>query len=147
MLKYSVPVLAILLAGCGGSSSTGRQDVSFNSSSDISDALNKAGLACTGYKTVASGDRTYGTEGALDFARCKLENEDLDLIVWKDNGQRDNYAGMEKALGCGMGKVMGKQTFDLVVGDRWTIDDVSQTLANKISDAIGGKPDHITCDR
>ena len=56
MWKYFVAVLAILLGGCGGLPSTvreQREDVSFSSSADIRDALNKAGLACTGYETVA----------------------------------------------------------------------------------------------
>lgn len=141
----SVALVVVVLAGCGGSPSNGRENVSFASSTDIRDALNNAGLPCTGYQTVASGDRQWGSEGALDAARCKVENENLDIIVWKDNGQRDNYSGMEKTVSCQVGKAFGRSTFDYVDGDRWTIDGTSQTLAKKISDAIGGKAEHIVC--
>src|SRR4051812_2073853 len=48
MAKYLVAVLAILLTGCGGllpgSLSSKRENVSFASTADIRDALNKTGL-------------------------------------------------------------------------------------------------------
>lgn len=120
--------------------------MSFSSSADIRDALNKAGLKCTAYETVATADREIGTESAADVGRCRVENEDISLIVWKDNGQRDNWSGVLKTTGCQKGTaITGTSSFDYVDGDRWTIEETSQTLAKKISDAIGGKPEHIAC--
>jgi hypothetical protein len=87
-------------------------------------------------------------KSAADLGGRQVENEDLLLIIWKDNGQRDNWSGTMKTLGC---KFTGMSTFDYVDGDRWTITGAngggqpSQTLAKKISDAIGGKPEHIVC--
>lgn len=146
MWKYFVAVIAILLAGCGGQSFTGsKAAVSVSSGTDIRDALGRAGLRCTGYKPVAKDDRQWGTESAADVGECELENEDIQLIVWKDNGQSRNWSGMVKAVGCTAGKVIGKSSFDYVDGGLWTVFNTSQTLAKKVSDAIGGKPEHIDC--
>jgi hypothetical protein len=140
-----VTFLTVVLAGCGGSPPiSGRQDVSFASSADIRDALANASLTCSNYETKASGDREWWTEDAADESRCKVENEDIVIIVWKDNGQRDNWAGITKNMGCMMNKAFGVSTVDYVFGDHWTIADVSQTLAKKIS-VIGGKAEHIVC--
>lgn len=93
MGKYFVAVVAVLLAGwggttLGGSTSNGRENVSFASAADIRDALSKAGLTCSGYETRGSGDREFFTEDAADEGACKLENENILMVVWKDNGQR-----------------------------------------------------------
>jgi hypothetical protein len=141
----SAAVALLTSPSSGGSPSKGREDVGFSSSTAIRDALNKAGIACTEYQTVASGDREMFTESAADVGSCKVENEDISLIVWKDNGQRDNWSGMAKNIGCQMVKILGESTLDYVDGDRWTIENPSQTLAKKISDAIGGKAVHIVC--
>ncbi len=145
-----VAAAAVLLAGCGvslpGLPKDARQDVTFASAASIRDALSNAGLACTDYETGRSeGKREYFTEDAADEGSCKLESESILMVVWKDNGQRDNWEGVIKNTGCRMGKTFGTSTIDYVQGDRWTVTDVSQTLATKISNAIGGKPEHIVC--
>lgn len=143
--KCLVAALAILLAGCGGSSQTdGRAAVTYASNKEILDALSKAGMSCTGYENRQGDNYIIFTEGAVDVGDCKVDNESVTLIVWKDNGQRDNYAGMIKSIGC-EAKVFGRTTFDYVAGERWTIDGPSQTLAKKMSEAVGGKPEHIVC--
>jgi hypothetical protein len=130
--------------GSGGSEAL-REDVSFSSSTDIRDALKKAGLACTGYKPVATKDREWGMEGASDVGDCDLENENIRMVVWKDKGQKDNWVGMGKTMLCGTGKALGISSVDYVDGGLWTVSDVTQTLAKKISDAIGGMPEHVAC--
>jgi hypothetical protein len=81
MRKYFVAVLAILLAGCGGSHSVNATPaISVSSAADIRDALGKAGLNCTGYKPVAREDREWGMEGAADVGDCVLENENIRIV-------------------------------------------------------------------
>jgi hypothetical protein len=149
-MKKSMLAVATLIAAASataaiGSAAPNAHAASFSSSADIRDALSRAGLTCTGYKTVASGDREMFTEGAADVGNCNVENEDISMIVWKDNGQRDNWSGMAKNMGCRMVKALGMSTLDYVDGDRWTIENPSQTLAKKIAGAIGGKAEHIAC--
>jgi hypothetical protein len=143
--KFCGALLVVVLAGCGGLQSEARADVSFSSSADLRDALNKAGLACAGYQAVTSSDREMDVEGADDVGSCKVQNEGLSLIIWKDNAQRDNWVGFIKTTGCRIVKAFGESTFDYVVGDRWTIEQPSQTLADQIAGAIGGTAGHVSC--
>jgi len=107
------------------------------------DALGKAGLSCADYQSVAKNDREFGTENATDVGKCELDSETIELAVWKDRGQVDNWMGFSKTLGCTIGKGFGLSSFDYVAGDSWVISNLSQTLAKKISDAVGGTPHHI----
>jgi hypothetical protein len=150
MWKYFFAVLAILLAGCGGSHSVGAKPaIRVSSATDIRDALGKAGLNCTGYQSVARKDPQVGAESAADVGECDLEDEsdEIQIIVWKDTGKKDNWLGMGNKTGCQIGQVFGFSSFDYVDGGLWTIAGVSQTVAKKISDAIGGKPVHHNCGR
>ena len=130
------------LAACGGSSSDPN---GFANSEEINMALTGAGLPCGGLATVPMADREMGTESAVDVASCELDGEDITLIVWKDNGQRDNYIGLGKTLGCSVGKAFGITSFDFVEGDKWQVSGTSATLADTIADKIGGKAVHVKC--
>lgn len=110
MWKYFVAVLAIVLAGCGGSGSAGSKGaISASSGTDIRNALDKAGISYTGYQSIPTSDRVWGTESAADVGRCKVENEKIVIIIWKDNGQRENWIGMGKKMGCQLGKSFGTE--------------------------------------
>src|SRR4051794_20801112 len=105
-------VLAILLAGCGGSPctpetlstegtpSSGRQDVSYGSSEDIRKALATAGLACDPYEEITEWEyrRTLGLLNAVQYpADCVVQRATMiGLAVWEDNGQRDTYISFMK---------------------------------------------------
>jgi hypothetical protein len=108
-------------------------------------SLRERCLSCDSYRTVSNEDREWGMQGAADVWQCELDNETPKLVVWKDKGQKDNWAGMSKQMGCTMGKAFGISSFDYVSGSRWTVSDTSQTLANKIADAIGGRAVHVDC--
>lgn len=56
-----------------------------------------------------------------------------------------NCIGMPEKIGCEMGKAFGVSSFDFVDSGRWTVSNTSETLAKKISDAIGGKATHVDC--
>ena len=146
MRKYCLAFLVVVLAGYGGSLS-GREDATpnFSSSAEIQAALNKAGLGCTAYQTVSQADREWGAQSAADVGKCDLENENIKMTIWKDKGQKDNWIDMAKKFGCDMAKASGVSSYDFVDGGLWTVSDTSQTLAKKISDAVGGKPVHIDC--
>jgi hypothetical protein len=131
--------VVLLLTGCGLFSKD-KLSPDFTNSPEIQRALDEAGLTCTGYQTVPKEDREWGMESAADVGKCELDNETPTLVVGKDIGQKDNWAGMSKQMGCTMGKAFGVSSFDYVSGNRWTVSDTSPTLANKIADAIGGRP-------
>jgi hypothetical protein len=151
--KTAVVLIAFAsLAACGGSSSdSGGDNASedrkngFTTSAEINTALTEAGLPCGGLTTVPKADREMGTESAVDIASCELDGEDITLIVWKDNGQRDNYTGLGKTLGCSIGEAFGITSFDFVEGDKWQVSGTSATLADSIADKIGGKAVHVKC--
>jgi hypothetical protein len=90
-------------------------------------------------------DRKLGMQSAADVGRCDLENENIIMAIWKDKGQKQNWIGMGEKIGCEMGKAFGVSSFDFVDGGLWTVSNTSETLAKKISDAIGGKTTHVDC--
>ena len=67
------------------------------------------------------------------------------MLTFKDKGQKDNWSGMMKQMGCTMGKAFGVSSFDHVSGGKWAVSDVTQTLAHQIAEAIGGRPIHVDC--
>ena len=164
MKKTVVAVCAVLsVTACGGSSGgsenmsgdanvlssdttapdAGSSDLS--SASGIRDALVAAGLSCIGYATVPKADRDMGQEDAVEVAECESEGESIQIVTWKDNGQRDNFSGMASGFGCEMAKAFGIQTIDWVDGDKWQVTGTSQTLAKQIDKALGGKARHVDC--
>lgn len=96
-------------------------------------------------RTGCSTNREMGTQAAVDVGACILEGDTISMIIWKDTAQKKNWVGLGKKVGCEMGKNFGILSYDYVDGGLWTITDVTQTLANKISDAIGGKASHVEC--
>lgn len=94
---------------------------------------------------VVKEDRKLGMQSAADVGRCDLENENIIMAIWKDKGQKQNWIGMAEKIGCEMGKAFGVSSFDFVDSGRWTVSNTSETLAKKISDAIGGKATHVDC--
>lgn len=82
---------------------------------------------------------------ADDVWTCDVENENVDLLTVKDEGQKDNWIGMGKQMGCTFGKAFGVSSMNVVSGGNWGVTDVSETLANKIADAIGGRAVHVDC--
>jgi hypothetical protein len=145
MGKSWVGLLLVLVSGCGGGSLLGAEDApSFSSSANIQAALNDAGLT-TGYEAVASADRDMYEQRAADVGKCEIDGEVPKLLIFKDKGQMDNWAGMVKQLGCTMGKAFGVTNYDYVSGSNWAVSDTTQTLANKIADAIGGRAVHVDC--
>jgi hypothetical protein len=143
MGKYSVVSLVVLLAGCGALNGAGPN---FSSSADIQAAHNEAGLTCTGYKVVAKDDRDIYEHNAADVGRCELDGETPTLLIFKDHGQMENWAGMNKQMGCTMGKAFGFMNYDYVSGSKWAVSGTTETLANKIADAIGGRAVHVDCE-
>lgn len=145
MRRIGSAVLALALAGCGGSGPTAKKDLISPASSgeQMRITLGQAGLDCTDYQPKNKGYREFGTEDATDVGRCELENESIQLAVWKDKGQVDNWMGFAKTMGCALGKSFDLSSFDYVAGKNWVISNVSQTLADKIADAVGGTPHHV----
>jgi hypothetical protein len=155
MKKTLVVVLAALaLASCGGSSSSSNDGDGGNAADSekkvetpdtfattavMRDAFNATGLSCLQYKEVAKADRDMGLESATGVSDCEVAGETIQFVVWKDNGQRDNFQGVMKTVGCAMGESFGITKFDWVQGDKWNIVGTSETLATQIADKFGGK--------
>lgn len=137
--------LMFLLTGCGLFS--GQADSpDFANSSAIQRALGAAGLTCHSYQPVRDEDREPAMESAADVGECEIDGETPRLVVWRDNDQKDNRADKSQQIGCAMAEGFGVSTFDYVAGERWSISDTSQKLANTIADAIGGDVVHVECE-
>jgi hypothetical protein len=148
MKKSATAIYAFLfLAACGGSSGNTDQasDSGFKDAKDIQNALTAAGLNCTGYAVVPKEDRELGQESAVSVGTCELDGESVQLVVWKDNGQRDNFSGLAKSIGCEFAKAFGIQSLDWVDGDKWQITGTSQTLASQVSKDFDGKARNVKC--
>ena len=159
MKKLVISIFAtIALASCGGSSTSNdlsegtttggteeKENVGFTSAAEIRDALVEKGLVCSNFAITDVADRDMGQEGAVDVAQCDIEGENVGFSIWKDNGQRDNFTGMMKGIGCEMAKSFGISTLDYARGGKWTITGVSQTLTEKIAEALEADSVHLKC--
>lgn len=137
-----VLTLTISIAACGGSSSS---ETTFKTSSDVLAAMTAAGLSCTGYTPTAKADREMGQESANEVGGCELDGESIAITLWKDSGQRKNWEGMGKTIGCKMGEAFGITEFDYLNGGTWSISGTSKTLTEKLATKIGGDAIHIKC--
>jgi hypothetical protein len=143
MKRIKILILAtVFLAACGGSSTT---KATYGSSKELLTALTSANLPCTGYKATDKADREWGQESAKEVGTCELDGETVDVTIWKDSGQRKNWEGMGKSIGCTMGESFGISEFDYLNGGTWTISNTSKTLTEKLASEIGGAAVHIEC--
>ena len=151
-------IAIIALSACSGSNTSQEpsdatksdgsevsKELGFTSASEIRDALANKLFVCSDFAVTAEADRDMGQEGAVDVAQCGIEGENVGFSVWKDNGQRDNFTGMMKGLGCEMAKSFGISSMDYAKGDKWTISGVSQTLTEKLAKTLDAEAVHIKC--
>jgi hypothetical protein len=131
-----------LFAACGGASTS---KATYESSKELLTALTSANLPCTDYEATAKADREWGQESAKEVGTCELDGETVDVTIWKDSGQRKNWEGMGKSIGCTMGESFGISEFDYLNGGTWTISNTSKTLTEKLASKIGGAAVHIEC--
>ena len=97
------------------------------------------------YKETPKADREFGQESALDVGACEISGESVDLTIWKDSGQKKNWEGLGKTMGCAFGKAFGITSFDYVDGGLWTISGTSETLANEVANKMDAKAVHVDC--
>ncbi len=118
----------------------------YGSAQELIVEMKSVGLDCTDVELIAKSDREWGQESALDVADCELEGESVNITIWKDSGQKKNWVGMGKSIGCEFAKAFGITEIDYVDGGRWTLGGVSNTLAEKIAAEFQGKAVQINCD-
>lgn len=145
--NWSVVAVVVLISGCGGGSLLGGKDApKFSSTAEIRAALDKAGLTCSDFKAIAKGDRNFAEEGTADeVGDCTVEGESVNLLTFKDEGQQDNWLNMSKQMGCTMGSAFGVSNMHFVRGNDWGVSEGSQTISDKIAEAIGGEAVHVDC--
>ncbi|MEW2481432.1 hypothetical protein AB0876_17745 [Mycobacterium sp. NPDC049093] len=141
--------VAVLISGCGGGGgplAAKHEAPKFSSTADIQAALNDAGLTCSDFKEVAKSDSNFAEQStANEVANCAVEGEKIDLITFKDKGQQDNWLNMSRQMGCVMGSAFGVSNMHFVRGNGWGVAEGSQTISDKIADAIGGEAVHVDC--
>ena len=143
LIKPSFLIIVLIsLTSCGGS---GSSSPVFKTGPELSNALSTAQLACVGYEETPKADREFGQESALDVGACEIAGESVDLTIWKDSGQKKNWEGLGKTLGCAFGKAFGITSFDYVDGGLWTVSGTSETLANEVANKMDAKAIHIDC--
>jgi hypothetical protein len=145
MVRFLVIPLSVLLTGCGLFAEQA-DSPDFADSTSIQRALGTAGLTCHSYQSVPEEQRESGMEGAVDVGHCEIDGERPLLVVWKDNDQRDDWVNSSRRIGCAMADGFGASTLHYVSGERWSVSDTSQKLADKIADAIGGEAVHAGCE-
>ena len=139
--------MTALTIGCGGAADMSQTDsATYGSAQELIVEMKSFGLDCTGVEPIVKGDREWGQESALDVADCELEGETMNITIWKDSGQKKNWVGMGKSIGCEFAKAFGITEIDYVDGGLWTLGGVSNTLAEKIAAEFEGKAIQINCD-
>jgi hypothetical protein len=130
------------LVSCGGSSSS---SVTYKTAAELIAGLKDAGLTCTGYTPTPKEDRELIQEDAREAGECELDGESLDITIWKDAGQRRQWEGLGKTMGCSMGEAFGITEFDYLNGGTWTISGMSQTLTEELASKFDGDAIHVDC--
>ncbi len=124
--------LISLFVGCGGGDSQ-----EFGDASAVRDALVAKGVDCTGFRLVPVEDREMIQNAAADVAECDVDGESVNITIWKDNGQRDNYISVGEAF-CPVAQAYGLTNIPFVVGNRWTVQPETETVGQQVADALGG---------
>lgn len=147
-----VPTLALIvllaLIGCGGteppsaptpppvpSTSTrpappvdgGRYD----SPGEVVAAMEKAGLACTGYEPIP------GAVNALERGNCHIDGNEVAVSTYATTADAQGAPNYTHEL------LRGVLDVDMVVGGNWTALCQSATVCAHIADRLGGKVVHI----
>lgn len=138
----ALALVAANISACGGSSTSAP---TYKTSAELLAALKAAGMTCTGYTPTPKEDRELIQEDAKEAGECELDGESLDITIWKDAGQRKQWEGLGKTMGCSMGEAFGITEFDYLNGGTWTISGTSRTLAEKIADKFEGDAVHVDC--
>jgi hypothetical protein len=139
---FCLAILMSVLQSCGGSASPSTK---YEGPFGLIDALRSGGLECTNFRETQNDERELGTEGAITVGDCDVDNETIEIVIWKDAGQIRNWEGLGKSLGCSFAKAFGVSEYDYVVGGNWTISNASQTLSDQLASASGGTAKHIKC--
>ncbi|MER5608205.1 hypothetical protein AB0F93_00345 [Micromonospora tulbaghiae] len=94
------------------------------------DALNKAGIACTGYEAVPK------PIGAIARGSCYVAGQEYAIGIYKSAAQArqhpDNKADM----------LEGVAEVNLVLGKNWTVDCPDQPTCRSVADSLGGELFH-----
>jgi hypothetical protein len=115
-----VPVVALVIAGCGSGSSS--QLGSVHSASQVIDYMGKHGLPCT------NPTQNKGVFFVREEYDCTLDGQDVTIDVWSSN---DAIKTTSKALA-------SLNSSAYVQGDKWTITPESDAEARKIQKVTGG---------
>jgi hypothetical protein len=115
-----VPVVALVIAGCGSGSSN--QLGSVHSASQVVDYMGKHGFPCTDVQP------NKGAAFVREELDCTVDGESATIDVWNSNSQR---ATLEKAFSSFMSGAT-------VEGDKWSISVESDAEARKIQKVTGG---------
>lgn len=102
------------------------------------DALDRSGLACADYVQLGREHRSIGEEGAVDVGSCTLGTEPVSIAIWRDEGQKKDWADLDERVGCELAYSLGTPPIVYVDGGTWTVSPKSRALADSIARAIGG---------
>lgn len=80
---------------------------------------------------------------------CELDGGgSVEILVYLDEGVRQNAESSVQTLGCAFGSAFGVATYSYVAGPNWLIgsEDGSTTVTEQVGDATGGEPHTINCE-
>lgn len=109
----------LAVAACGGDAEVTTETDSFESTVSLSQAL-----GCAEYKGVPKRDRV---EFAIDQGSCRAGGEEIFLILFETNDDRNRYVNLASIFG----RVR-------LLGDRWVVQGSPETLET-LQDDVGGQ--------
>lgn len=138
--KLTIAILAILTAACGGGSNVSS---SVESPAELHRLMRDKGINCTRYDAADDDGPDFGI--VSKEATCRFDDEDIELAVYKDSGERRQAAALAKGFGCEVGKAFGMTEFTSIYGDNWSVTPQSRTTARAIHAKLGGDLNTIKC--
>jgi hypothetical protein len=121
-------LLGLALAACSGGGDAGSTTAKLTTVRAVYDQRQAEGTGCQNL-TMAS-DHAGGQNQLYtrEDGSCEMGEESLNIVTFDGSANRDRFLEAAKQFG-GI----------YVIGDTWAVGTESQTIANKVRDALGGE--------
>lgn len=125
-------------AACGGSKSETNPSAAAMSSSELSERLSGAGIACSTQPSDEPLDKFV-----VENTQCDVEGEEVNLYTFRDAGARRNWYATIETITCAA--FVGFEFYMVEIENTGVIAPETATLAKQIGDALDTSVNTISC--
>jgi hypothetical protein len=144
-------VAVVVLAACGGDDGgSSSSDLStFDTTSAVADALNKAGVECDGFEVQSEEDQAdaidLGLPQPAEVGNCSSKGDQLEIDLYaKPEQVTQSVSASKSEVFCGLATSFGITTINLAFGQNWIVGGMSDDPAT-YAKALGGDSSSYDC--